>query len=200
MWRSTLGPITSGENRPFRWAKTEPNVGVVLTVKQGAALSVGAVLGTGVIALPGLAAQVAGPAALIAWVALIALSAPLAMTFAALGARFPDTGGVASYVGRALATATLAAAAVTGLSARPIMLAVSGSFIVVYVLGTAAAARLLPPRSWARRTAAFALVSVLGLLLLTGWYVLWSGLVAAAALLFERRYRSRSSTMCMAAS
>ncbi|GAA2342614.1 amino acid permease [Dactylosporangium salmoneum] len=414
----------------------------MLTVKQGAALSVGAVLGTGVIALPGIAAQIAGPAALVAWLALILLSAPLALTFAALGARFPDTGGVASYVGRAfgpraaavvgwsfyfavpvgalpaatfggayvaavlggghrttlltaaalvalvtaanlggvrvsgrvqlglaaalvalllaailtalpsadaanlrpfaphgwtavgpaiavlvwgfagwealtslaadyrdprrdvpratwiavgvvgvlylavaatsqlvlahpseapladllaigfgpgsraltavvavlltagamnayfagaarlgaalgrdgalpawfargadagqvprrslavvagLAAATLAVAAATGLSTRPIMLAVSGSFVVVYVLGTAAAVRLLPARSWARRTAAVALVSVLGLLALTGWYLLWSVLVAAAALLFVR-YRLRSSTMCMAAS
>src|SRR5258705_2912256 len=73
----------------------------MLTVKQGAALSIGAVLGTGVIALPGLAAQVAGPAALVAWLALIVLSAPLALTFAALGARYPDAGGVATYVGKA---------------------------------------------------------------------------------------------------
>ena len=69
-----------------------------MTVPQGAALSIGAVLGTGVIALPALAAQVAGPASLIAWLALIALSVPLAGTFAALGARYPDAGGVSTYV------------------------------------------------------------------------------------------------------
>lgn len=419
----------------------------MLTVKQGAALSVGAVLGTGVIALPGLAAQVAGPAALVAWVALIALSAPLALTFAALGARFPDTGGVASYVGRAfgpraaavvgwtfysavpvgslpaatfggayvtavlgggarttlltaaalvalvtaanlggvrtsgrvqlglaaalvalllaaivtalphadlanlrpfaphgwsavgpaiavlvwgfagwealtslaadyrnprrdvpratwiavavvgllylavaatsqlvlpepseaplgdllalgfghgaraltavvallltagamnayfagaarlgaalgrdgalpawfargadagqvprrslavvaaLAAVTLAVAAATGLGARPLMLLTTGSFVVVYLLGTAAAVKLFPRGSAARRTAAVALVSVVGLLALTGRYVLWTALVAAAALAYQaaaaRRHRSRSSTMCMAAS
>src|SRR5262252_2614548 len=68
---------------------------------QGAAVSVGAVLGTGVIALPALAAQTAGPASLIAWLALIALSAPLAATFAALGSRYPDAGGVSTYVRRA---------------------------------------------------------------------------------------------------
>ena len=65
-----------------------------LTVAQGAALSVGAVLGTGVITLPALAAEVAGPASLLAWAALVLLSVPLASTFAALGARHPD--GVAS--------------------------------------------------------------------------------------------------------
>ncbi|GAA2383955.1 APC family permease [Dactylosporangium salmoneum] len=69
----------------------------MITVPQGAALSIGAVLGTGVIALPALAAQTAGPASLIAWAALVALSVPLAATFAALGARYPDAGGVATY-------------------------------------------------------------------------------------------------------
>jgi len=69
-----------------------------LTLPQGAALSIGAVLGTGVIALPALAAQVAGPASLLAWLLLIALSVPLAATFAALGARYPDSGGVSTYV------------------------------------------------------------------------------------------------------
>lgn len=68
-----------------------------LTVVQGTALYVGAVLGTGVIALPALAADVAGPASLVAWVGLILLSIPLAATFAALGARYPDAGGVATY-------------------------------------------------------------------------------------------------------
>jgi amino acid efflux transporter len=69
-----------------------------LTVGQGTALYVGAVLGTGVIALPALAARAAGPASLIAWLGLVILSVPLAMTFAALGARYPDAGGVSTYV------------------------------------------------------------------------------------------------------
>ena len=72
-----------------------------LTVLQGAALYIGAVLGTGVIALPALAAKVAGPASLLAWLGLVVLSAPLAATFAALGARHPDAGGVATYARRA---------------------------------------------------------------------------------------------------
>ena len=72
-----------------------------MTVPQGAALTIGAVLGTGVIALPALAADIAGPASLVAWLLLIALSVPLATTFAALGARYPDSGGVSTYVRRA---------------------------------------------------------------------------------------------------
>ena len=72
-----------------------------LSLAQGAALSVGAVLGTGVITLPALAADLAGPASLVAWAALVVLSVPLASTFAALGSRYPDSGGVSTYVRRA---------------------------------------------------------------------------------------------------
>ncbi|MBP2702588.1 amino acid permease [Microbispora sp. RL4-1S] len=68
-----------------------------LTAVQGTAMYVGAVLGTGVIALPALAAEAAGPASLVAWLGLVVLSAPLAATFAALGARYPDSGGVSTY-------------------------------------------------------------------------------------------------------
>ncbi|WP_306192580.1 MULTISPECIES: APC family permease [unclassified Streptomyces] len=82
-----------------------------LTVWQGAALYVGAVLGTGVIALPALAARAAGPASLVAWLALVLLSVPLAATFAALGARYPDGGGVSTYVRHAFGAR---AAAVVG--------------------------------------------------------------------------------------
>lgn len=72
-----------------------------LTVPQGTAMYIGAVLGTGVIALPALAAKAAGPASLLAWLALVVVSVPLAATFAALGARYPDAGGVATYAMRA---------------------------------------------------------------------------------------------------
>lgn len=72
-----------------------------LTSVQGAAVTIGAVLGTGVITLPALAIRTAGPASLLAWLALIVLSVPLAASFAALGARYPDAGGVSTYVRRA---------------------------------------------------------------------------------------------------
>lgn len=72
-----------------------------VTLAQGTALYLGAVLGTGVIALPALAANAAGPASLIAWIGLVVASVPLATTFAALGARYPDAGGVSTYARRA---------------------------------------------------------------------------------------------------
>ncbi|KAA1417020.1 amino acid permease [Nocardioides humilatus] len=71
--------------------------GGTVTVVQGTALTLAAVLGTGVISLPALAIDAAGPASLLAWAALLLISVPLAATFAALGARHPDGGGVATY-------------------------------------------------------------------------------------------------------
>ncbi|MEV1167025.1 amino acid permease [Nonomuraea sp. NPDC049784] len=68
---------------------------------QGTALLVGAVLGPGMLVLPHLAASAAGPASVLAWAGLLALSVPVALTFAALGARYPDGGGVASFAGLA---------------------------------------------------------------------------------------------------
>jgi amino acid efflux transporter len=69
----------------------------VLSTRSATALYVGAVLGPGVLLLPALAAEAAGPASVLAWVGLLALSAPLATTFAALGVRFPEAGGTAAY-------------------------------------------------------------------------------------------------------
>jgi amino acid efflux transporter len=68
-----------------------------LSTRSGTALYVGAVLGPGVLLLPALAAEAAGPSSVLAWAALLALSAPLALTFAALGVRQPEAGGTAAY-------------------------------------------------------------------------------------------------------
>src|SRR5574340_819438 len=73
----------------------------VITLPQAVALYVAAVLGAGVLLLPGLAATTAGPASMLAWAFDALLGAPLALTFAWLGARYPDAGGVATYASRA---------------------------------------------------------------------------------------------------
>src|SRR4051812_24754029 len=70
---------------------------LMLSTRTGVALYVGAVLGPGVLFLPALAARAAGPASVLAWAGLLALSAPLALTFAALGVRLPEAGGTAAY-------------------------------------------------------------------------------------------------------
>ena len=89
---------------------TEPHVHS-LDVKRGAALYVGALIGPGVLLVPALAVDAAGPSSILAWAALLVLSAPLAVTFAALGVRHPVAGGVTAYVREGLGDA---AAAVTG--------------------------------------------------------------------------------------
>jgi amino acid efflux transporter len=73
-----------------------------LTTSRGAALYIGALLGPGLLLLPGLAVTVAGPASLLAWVGLLALSALFATVFAAFGLRFPSAGGVIGYVAAGL--------------------------------------------------------------------------------------------------
>ena len=82
-----------------------------LGVARGAALYVGALIGPGVLLIPALAVQAAGAASIVAWGALLVLSAPLAFVFAALGVRHPVAGGVSAYVREGLGDA---AAAVTG--------------------------------------------------------------------------------------
>ncbi|MDA2810866.1 amino acid permease [Nocardiopsis sp. RSe5-2] len=68
---------------------------------QAVALYTGAVLGAGVLVLPGQAATMAGPASLLAWLFMGLLGLPLATTFAALATRYPDAGGIATYAARA---------------------------------------------------------------------------------------------------
>src|SRR5580704_5803731 len=69
-----------------------------LTTSRGAALYIGAILGPGLLLLPGLAAAEAGPASILAWLALLGLSGLFAAVFAALGRQVPSAGGVMGYV------------------------------------------------------------------------------------------------------
>jgi amino acid efflux transporter len=85
--------------RPRSAAATAPPR---LTTARGAALYIGALLGPGLLLLPGLAAAEAGPASLLAWAALLGLSALFAVVFTALGRAFPSAGGVIGYVAAGL--------------------------------------------------------------------------------------------------
>jgi amino acid efflux transporter len=79
------------------------------------------------------------------------------------------------------------------------MLLVTGCFTLVYVLGTAAALRLLPAgpsRAWA----GVAFVAVLGLLVLTGPPALLSLVVAAGAIGYQAWRASRSAKIVIPSS
>ncbi|VDZ70089.1 Putative permease [Klebsiella aerogenes] len=69
-----------------------------LGLGQGVGLLSTSLLGTGVFAVPALAALVAGDNSLWAWPALILLVFPIAIVFAVLGRHFPSAGGVAHFV------------------------------------------------------------------------------------------------------
>lgn len=71
----------------------------------GVALYVGAILGAGVLVLPGQVATLAGPASLVSWMFACAMGVPLAIMFARLATSYPDAGGVATYVRTAFGSA-----------------------------------------------------------------------------------------------
>jgi amino acid efflux transporter len=92
--------------RGQRKAHVEGGLKRTVTPAQGVALYVGAVVGAGVLVLPGTAASLAGPASVLAWAFVSVLGVPLALTFAALAGRYPDAGGVATFTGRAFGPAS----------------------------------------------------------------------------------------------
>ena len=68
-----------------------------IKLRHAIALYVSSVLGSGILVLPGLAAQIAGPASLVAWAVLAMASYPFAYTFASLSARRPESGGIYGF-------------------------------------------------------------------------------------------------------
>ncbi|MEW9699726.1 APC family permease [Paenibacillus sp. SI8] len=69
-----------------------------ITFAQGIALYMGAVLGSGILILPGYTAEVAGPASIVSWLILSLLSIPIAYTFARLALKYEHFGGIATIV------------------------------------------------------------------------------------------------------
>ena len=82
---------------PAQTAQTSP-----LSVPRATALYIGALFGPGLLLLPGLAAEQAGPASIIAWIALLGLSGIFAAVFAALGKAVPSAAGAAGYAAAGL--------------------------------------------------------------------------------------------------
>jgi amino acid efflux transporter len=109
-----------------------------LGVAAGTALYVGAVLGPGVLILPALAARAAGPASVLAWAGLLAVSVAVATTFAALGVRHPVAGGAAAYVHEAFGRLPAAATAwcfLAGVVIGAPTVSLVGGFYVAHLVG-----------------------------------------------------------------
>jgi amino acid efflux transporter len=113
-----------------------------LGVTRGTALYVGALVGPGVLLVPSLAAEAAGPASIVAWAALLVLAAPLAITFAILGVRHPVGGGVSVYVREGIGDGAAAATGACFLTAVLIggpAVALVGGFYVADLTGSGTA-------------------------------------------------------------
>ncbi|SDE60046.1 amino acid/polyamine/organocation transporter, APC superfamily [Fontibacillus panacisegetis] len=65
---------------------------------QAIALYISAVLGSGILIVPGLAAEIAGPASLLAWGFMALFILPMALSMGLLSARYPSVGGVSHFV------------------------------------------------------------------------------------------------------
>lgn len=77
------------------------NLKATIKLPQAIALYIGAVLGSGILIIPGLAAEIAGPASIIAWGGMLILVMPLALCMAFLSQKYPNAGGVSHFVTKA---------------------------------------------------------------------------------------------------
>jgi amino acid efflux transporter len=110
-----------------------------LSTTRGAALYVGALFGPSLLLLPGLAASLAGPASILAWVGLLVLSGLFAWVFTRLGIRIPSGGGVAAYAtaglgqraGRAVGWCFLAGV----VFGAPVVCLIGGTYVATLVGG-----------------------------------------------------------------
>src|SRR5438552_3294321 len=104
-----------------------------ITLRYAVALYVSSVLGSGVLVLPGLAAQLAGPGSLLAWVLLSIVSYPFAYTFASLSARKPEAGGIYSFAkesfGLRIATVTGWLFALWFITGGPAVMLIAASYL-----------------------------------------------------------------------
>jgi amino acid efflux transporter len=110
-----------------------------LSTARGAALYIGALLGPSLLLLPGLAAELAGPASILAWLGLLAVSGLLAVLFTALGTRLPSGGGVAGYAAAGLGAAAGRAVGwcflVAVVCGAPVVCLIGGGYVGVLLGG-----------------------------------------------------------------
>jgi len=106
-----------------------------ITWVQGSALTIGAVLGAGILVLPAITATMAGPASLISWLLMGLLSLPMVIVIGLMSSQFPDSGGMATYVGQGFGNNASHITGVLMLSAMPFGMPVT-SLIGAHYLGS----------------------------------------------------------------
>jgi amino acid efflux transporter len=75
----------------------DPQLKRTLSWVQGTAIAIGAVLGSGILILPAITAEQAGPASILSWILMSLLAFPLAITLGLIGAKHPHAGGIVEY-------------------------------------------------------------------------------------------------------
>ena len=139
----------------------------VLTTRYAVALYLSSVLGSGILVLPGLAGQIAGPASIIAWIGLSLASYPLAYTFASLSARKPESGGVYGFAKESLGRNTANA--------------IGWLFILWYIAGapvvTVIAARYLAYAFPMDRNSIFAIAAII---MIAAFFINYRGIVVSS--------------------
>lgn len=139
----------------------------VLTTRYAVAMYMSSVFGSGILVLPGLAAQIAGPASLISWIGLSLASYPLAYTFASLSVRKPESGGVYGFAKESLGPRTANA--------------VSWLFIIWYISGapvvTVIAASYL---AYAAPMSRAAIYTIAGAIMLAAFIVNYQGIIVSS--------------------
>jgi amino acid efflux transporter len=92
---SAPSPATVPDDTP---AAAEGQLRAHLGLPGATALAITVVVGSGALVLPGIAYRQAGQDAVFAWLVAAAVTIPLLVVFARLGARYPGAGGVAGFV------------------------------------------------------------------------------------------------------
>lgn len=116
---------------------SKTNLNKVLTWKEGSMLSISAVIGCGILVLPSLSAQQAGPASLLIWIITSFLTFPIVLVLSNLAANIPKAGGICSYVEQAFGKKSGIITSWILMGSIPIGLpsvALSGAYYLGYVI------------------------------------------------------------------
>ena len=101
MWPSVFPLLAGAVPRMIGGVKTSNSRQAGLGLFRATGIYVGAILGSGILVLPAIAAREAGPASLLAWALLLVFCTPVAFSFAEMSRQQPDAGGIAHFVTRA---------------------------------------------------------------------------------------------------
>lgn len=110
---------------------------MVLTWKEGSTLSISAVIGCGILILPALTAQQAGPASFLVWLIISLLSFPIVFVLSKLAAKIPKAGGISSYAEIAFGAKSAMITSWILMGSIPIGLpavALSGAYYLGYII------------------------------------------------------------------